>query len=112
MAIDFNGTLSSSQKQYYTNYWCKTLGIKSKDLEDHPQIDDVIMLIRLRQDLWSLMSINEQSIWSGIWSWVYHHKYILTKKNLDKLEKIVSNIQFRQQLHQAQRNKIKQIRQA
>ena len=98
--------LSTKEKIHYTNLWCRSIGIKSLDLTEHPKIDDVIFLIKFRQSVWYDMNNTERGIWSGIWSWVYHNKYTLTKKNLGKLEKIASNVIYRQQLHQQQRQKL------
>ncbi len=36
---------SNSELNHLTNYWCRTLGIHSKDLVEHPQADDVVLLV-------------------------------------------------------------------
>jgi hypothetical protein len=104
--------LSNSEIIHYTNWWCCSLGFKSTDLENHPKIEDVLLLVKFRQRFWSDMLNKERSTWGAIWGWVYLNKYTITNKNLGKLEKIINNIQYRQELHNTQRNKIKALRQA
>lgn len=69
-----------------TNYWCRTKGIQSKDLEKHPQIDDVILLINYRDAMWDKLTRNEQSFWGALWNISYVNKFALKRKHLKKLE--------------------------
>lgn len=123
-----NNTLTNFEKQQYTNLWCAQQGIKSADLgcgyhitEDgklkpyqnaHPAIDDVIILIKLREEFWSYWNHNEKCVWSGHWSSVYTKRHHLKAKALKNIEKLAITGIFRQQQEQEQRNRIKAIRES
>jgi hypothetical protein len=102
--------------QHETNYWCRTKGIKYKDYETHPQIDDVHLLMRWRDEMWNKLTKSEQSFWGAVWSYVYHKKMSLRSKHLQKLEEliIIANDRHLKNLVKMarQQQKIKQLRQA
>lgn len=117
--------LTNSEKIHYTNLWCKELGIKSKDLgcgftrtmngkiitlPQHPAIDDVILLIKVRQEFWSFFNAHERGIWAGYWKTVYHLGFPLKAKATKKIETIVSSGIYKQQQRQVQADKIRQLR--
>jgi hypothetical protein len=98
-----------------TNYWCRTKGIHSKDLEIHPQMDDVILLIKYRDSMWNKLNRSEQAHFGAVWSWCYHNKFALKQKHLKKLELITTQATTRYLKTQIQlakaRQKIRQLRQ-
>ena len=102
---------TNSEIKFFTNYWCKTKGIHSRDLENHPQADDVVLMLKWRDDLWQLLNKSEQAIWGAYWNVVYHKRRKLTFKALTKLEKITINAIGRQQAVTTQRQRIKSLRQ-
>jgi hypothetical protein len=94
-------------KTYYTNRWCVEQGIKSRDLLNHPYIDDAILLINIRQEFWQLFNATNRGHWAALWSRVYHKQYPLNKKYLAQVEKL-TNIGISRQQHEAQlRQRIK-----
>jgi hypothetical protein len=107
--------LSSSEVTHYTNWWCRSKGIKSKDLDSHPSINDVVFLIQFRDAMWSKLNKSEQAFWGAIWDWTYHKGFQLKKKHLTKAEQVVVDAETRYQAKQNQiikaRNKISQLRQ-
>jgi hypothetical protein len=56
---------------------------------------DILKAIKL--EFQHFMNADELRIFNNYWKLVYQHNYSLSKKNLGKLEKIVSNIQARRQ---------------
>jgi hypothetical protein len=94
--------LSTSEKIHYTNKWCRSIGIKFRDLDNHSAIDDVILLINFRNTFWSNLNRSEQGMWAALWNRVYHKQYYLKKKQLDQLEIMANSAQF-EQAKQAQR---------
>jgi len=101
--------------QGVTNYWCRTKGIHNRDLDTHPQIDDVVLLVKYRTAMWTKLNKTEQGHWGAVWSWTYHHKMPLKAKHLKKLELITIEAEAR---HLAKliaesraREKIKKLRQ-
>lgn len=102
--------------QHFTNYWCRTKGIKYKDYETHPQIDDVHLLMKWRDEMWSKLTKAEQSFWGAIWSYVYHKKYPLKNKHLEKMAELTITANDRHLKNivkmAKQRQKIKDIRKA
>lgn len=97
--------------EYYTNYWCRSKGISKKDLESHAQIDDVILMLRFRDNLWTILNQSEQAIWGAYWNTVYHKRRPLHNKALKKLEQITITATDRLHKLQAQRQRIKALRQ-
>jgi hypothetical protein len=89
--------------QHQTNYWCRTKGIHSIDLEQHPQADDIVLLIGFRDEFYTKLTYSEQGTFNGIWGMVYNKRFPLKAKHLGKLEKIIDNVTYRQ-------NKMAQIR--
>lgn len=102
--------------EYATIRWLKQRGLTLKDLESHPQIDDVILLSRWRDEFWTQATKNERAFWSSQWDWAYHKQCPLKKKYLSKLEEItitVSDRHIKQLVKQAtQRQRIQQLRKA
>ena len=94
-----------------TNYWCRTLGIHNKDLDSHPQIDDVILLIKFIQEYQMDFKPKQRVYVYIIWDSCYNKCKPLSKKYLKALEKIiycVKQIRWnRQVIIQKARKKIK-----
>jgi hypothetical protein len=56
---------------------------------------DKDLLKAIKLEFWHFMNPDELQAFNNYWKLVFQHDYSLSKKNLDKLEKIVSNIQAR-----------------
>lgn len=121
--------LNSTQNlNQYIIDWCRQLGIKPRDLgcstiitkdgkvrpyqNAHPAIDDVIILIKLRDTFWQYWNHNEKSIWTTHWNSVYHNGYPFKAKALKNIEKLATTGIFRQQQKIQQREKIRQLRES
>lgn len=102
--------LSTKEKVHYTNRWCISIGIKNRDLDNHPAIDDAILLINYRDKLWIDLTKHEQGVWAAMWNRVYHKQYPLKGKHYRQLEEIAGHCNTRQQFRQQQINQIKQLR--
>jgi hypothetical protein len=76
-----------------TNYWCRTLGIHSRDLDTHPQIDDVIILINFIQEYEKEFTPKQRILVYIIWDWCYSKRKPLTRKYLKALEKTIYKLQ-------------------
>jgi hypothetical protein len=92
-----------------TNYWCKTLGIQSKDLgcgvrrtdkgiqidnqTSHPQIDDVILLIKVLQEYFEELTATKRIHLHILWDWVYKQKKPLTKKHCKQLTRLITQLE-------------------
>lgn len=123
-----NEPLSTKEKIHYTNLWCKELGIKSKDLgcgftqtlngkvitlPQHLQIDDVILLIKIRKDCWTYMNKEQKDLWTGWWAMVYYSKYPLKGKKLfNRLEKMMISVSSKIEHKKTQQQKIRQLRES
>lgn len=126
-----NTPLSISEKIHYTNLWCKELGIKSADLgcqyrvgedgkilkeiQPHPQIDDVIILVRFLREYLNELADSKRVHLHIMWNWVYTQKKPLTKKYLKQLNRLatqLNNIRHNKAKRRAhQIKKIKALRQ-
>jgi hypothetical protein len=109
--MEYNNQLSTSEKLHYTNMWCRSMGIKSRDLDNHPTIDDCILLVNFRQINWQFLTRKEQGIWSAYWSWCYHNQVPIKKAWLSKLENITHSVIIRQNKELAAKAKIQAMRQ-
>lgn len=102
--------LSISEQIHFTNLWCREQGIKSRDLTNHPTIDDAIFLINFRNEGWFWMDSSDRGVWAAYWNRVYHKQFKLKDKHYTKLEKIAQAIIHRQQVRHQLSNKIKNLR--
>jgi hypothetical protein len=94
-------------KTYYTNVWVRTKGLKIRDITNHPQIDDAILLIKIRDEYWSFFNSNNKGLWSALWNKVYHLQFNLKAKHLKQLEQLIITATSRQQTLEKQRQLIK-----
>ena len=88
--------------------WLRKKGMKVADLDTHPQIDNLITLITIREQLWSAMTHREQCSWGKYWDLVYQYRYPLTNKFWNKFNTIAKNIDNRQKTRQQIENLRKQ----
>jgi len=102
--------LTQAEKTHYTNLWCREIGIKSRDLETHPTIDDAILLINFHKATWLDLTREERGVWAAYWSYVYHRQCKLKEKHLNKLESITNSVIFRQQKQAERRATIQAMR--
>lgn len=103
------------EQEQLVGYWIKRMGISKKDLDSHPQIDDVMLLIKFRTEFWD-MNTHFKKTFERTWNWVYKNKMPLKRKHLNNLNRIGKTIvkwrQNRQdqvKIIQAHRNRIKGI---
>ena len=94
-------------KTYYTNVWVRTKGLKIRDITNHPQIDDAILLVKIRDEYWSFFNSNNKGLWAALWNKVYHLQFNLKAKHLKQLEQLVITATSRQQTLEKQRQLIK-----
>jgi hypothetical protein len=98
-----------------TNYWCRTIGIHNADLHTHPQIDDVIILIRFREAYWRWMHKGQKTSLQYMFDWTYKRKNCLQDKHLEKLKQMALTLENNRLFLNIQlenkRTKIKQLRQ-
>ena len=97
-----------------TNYWCRTKGIHSKDLDSHPQMDDVILLMKWRDAMWTKCTASEQAFWGSVWGSVYNKKKPIKKHILAKFETVTIQATTRHMnnlnIKAKQKDRIKQLR--
>jgi hypothetical protein len=121
-----NLKLSKSELIAYTTLWCLEQGIKPRDLgcgsrvsddgkiirfqNAHPAIDDVLILIKLRDEFWEYWNHNEKCVWAAHWSSVYHKGHPFKAKALKNIELLANSGIFRQQTRLELREKIRQLR--
>jgi hypothetical protein len=97
-----------------TNYWCRTKGIYSRDLDQHPQIDDVIMLIKFIEEYQKDFTAKQRVELHLIWHSCYTNNKPLGKKYLKALLHVgerINQIRNSKAKHkQIAREKIKALR--
>lgn len=86
--------LTKSELIHFTNRWCRSNGISLRDLTNHPQIEDVVLLVNFRNEFWRDMTASEQGTWSAYWSLVYHKQFTIKQAHLGKLETIARSCEF------------------
>ncbi len=72
-------------------YWIKRHGITKKDLDTHPQIEDIMLLIKFNAEFWD-MNQKFKKKYNSAWHWVYKKKLPLRKNHLNNLKKIGTTI--------------------
>lgn len=75
-----------------TNYWCRTLGIHNKDLDTHPQIDDVIILIKFIKEYQKEFKAKQTVEIYMMWNSCYNKRKPLKIKYLKALLRIGENL--------------------
>ncbi len=88
------------QQDWAIGPWLRKKGMTVKDLDSHPQVDDLITLITIREQLWYSMTHREQCSWGKYWDLVYQYKYPLSQKFWNKFNTIAKQIDNRQQTRQ------------
>jgi len=86
--------------EHLTRYWCRTQGIHDKDLLKHPQIDDVIILVRVIQEYFQELTASKRIHLHILWDWVYRQKKPLTKRQCKQLTRLIhqlENIRYHRQ---------------
>lgn len=77
--------------------WLRDHGVTVQDLDSHPCVDHMILLINIRQALWSHMDASAQATWGVYWGLVFRDRKQLKPKALLKFERITQDIINRQQ---------------
>lgn len=96
------------EQEQLVGYWAKKFSrITRNDLNNHPQIDDVILLLQIRDQLGKHFNNKESGMWGFCWSYTYHKRCHLKKAHLKKLETIATGIQKRLEKQHSARQKIK-----
>lgn len=83
------------EQSQLVGYWSKVKGFNSSDLDKHPRIDDVILLIKYRDALWNILNKSERATWGAYWGYTYKKRRALKNKALKKLEHITITAQDR-----------------
>lgn len=91
-----------------TNYWCRTLGIHSVDLHKHPQMDDVIILIKFLKEFERQFNNDDRIATYVMWNWCYNNKLPLKKKHMKRLLNIGQRIRRKNFFKQAELQKARQ----
>jgi hypothetical protein len=81
--------IKESQQDWNIGRWLKSHGVSIKDLDQHEQIADVVLLINIRQEFWHGMNYSEQAVWGAYWNIVYNKSRPLKSKSLKKFEHII-----------------------
>ncbi len=120
--------LSNVELTKTINQWCQEKGLKSRDLgcgtlinengllipyqNAHPQIDDVIILIKWRDAMEPIWNNPDTLLFGALWQWCYLRGFPLKQKHLKALENhYIKAIERAEQRAQA-RQKIKALRKA
>lgn len=72
------------EQEQLVGYWVKRFGINRKDLTEHPQIDDIMLLIQFSREFPD-MNNYQQERFDRVWRWVYHHTLPLKAKHYQSL---------------------------
>ena len=118
-------TLSKAEKTRILTEWCREQGIKSADLgcstamtEDgrlrpyqnaHPAIDDVIILLRLKKEFWSVYRRDQKTLYSNLWNYAYVKKMPFKANHLRQVESLYNTGIWRIQDRQKQKLKAQRI---
>jgi hypothetical protein len=79
------------EAEQLVGYWIKRHGISKKDLDTHPQIEDIMLLIKFNAEFWD-MNQRFKKKYNSIWHRVYTKKLPLKNNHLNNLKKIGKTI--------------------
>ena len=82
--IDTQQHLQLEQEQL-VGYWIKKFGINKKDLDTHPAIDDVIFLLKFKNEFQDMNNFRQKQF-NRIWNYCYKGKFLLKAKHLKQLQ--------------------------
>ena len=106
--------LSKSEITHYTNLWCRQQGFKSRDLDQHPQMDDVVLLVQIIQEYIKETSKAQRIQLLLLWQRVYERAQPLKPKHYQSLERLVLRLEqwryHRQQRQHLLRQRIKALK--
>lgn len=88
--------IKENRQNWNIGRWLKSHGVTVKDLDTHKQINDIVLLINIRQQFWYAMTASEQATWGGYWNVVYRNSKPLKLKALKKFETIIEQVRQRQ----------------
>ena len=74
----------NTEQEQLVGYWVKRFGINRKDLVEHPQIDDVMLLIDFARQFPD-MNNHQQARFDRVWRWVYNGTLPLKTKHFKSL---------------------------
>lgn len=80
-----------------TSYWLRSKGLTLNDLTCHEQIDDVILLVNIKDEFRDDFDQAQEGYWAALWSYVYHNNHNLKSKHYVKLNQILTSIQSQRQ---------------
>ena len=73
--------------------WCKSVGIDRIKVEKHPKLEDIRILIDLRNySTW--FNSKDNQVFKHTWHKVYENEYPLSVYDKRKLEQVVSSIEY------------------
>lgn len=98
------------EQSQLVGYWAKTQGITQRDLDQHPCIDDVVLLKKFRKEFWDLPKFFIKP-YNKIYKSVYQGKIPLKAKQLSTLTRIAEAMIKWRKRRQQQQNQIKALRQ-
>ena len=106
----FYHEFENNKQNWSIDFWLRQHGVKSTDLESHPCVDDMIVLLQIRDRLWDKMTKPERNNWGAYWGLVFHRCYPLNKKFWNKFQGISKSIDNRQQRLQQSRQQIRTLK--
>lgn len=98
------------EQEQLIGYWVKRFGISKKDLDNHPQIDDLMLLIKIRNEFYKDFKAKHKKFFDNTWNWVYNNKLPLKAKQIRTLGYYTEGTIRHRQNIQAGRNTIKKQR--
>lgn len=103
--------MHANEQEQLIGYWIKRHGITKRDLDNHPQINDIVFLIKVRDEFYSDFKTKHKRFFDNIWAWVYHNKLPLKAKQITTLGYFAEGTIRHRENIKAGRNTIKKQRQ-
>lgn len=102
--------VKESKQNAKINAWYRRYGLTANIIDTHPCVQDLAILINIRDAYWELMNPSERGTWVACWGNVFKLHYAIRPKTLRKLEQIVINMADREHRRQEQRQRIMALR--
>lgn len=101
-----------TQQDQMIDRWCLRKGIRRRDLEQHPRWDDIILLMRIRQEYATELRSDRSLLGTldAYWGMVYSERKLLKSRSYIKLEILVEQLEKVRQREALKRQIIQAMR--
>ena len=85
--------IKESKQNSGIDHWCSSVGLDRKKVETHPNLEDVRILIDIR-NYSTYFNNKDKQVFNHIWREVYEYEHPLSVYHKRKLDQVVTSIDY------------------